>query len=73
MAEAAVRSWKAEVQPVEMGCRGFVTSSTSVLLKDLRISGQELRKALANSRRKISLIWISSFDCGGPDSSEGIL
>lgn len=46
VAEAAVRGWKAEEWPVDVGCRGFVTSSTSRLLKDLGISAQALRKAI---------------------------
>ncbi len=38
--------WKAKVYPVEVGCRGFVASSTIRLLKDLGIHGQALRQTI---------------------------
>ena len=40
--DAQQRGWKAKVYPVEVGCRGFVASSTIRLLKDLGIHGQAL-------------------------------
>ncbi|KAL7843651.1 hypothetical protein AOLI_G00251630 [Acnodon oligacanthus] len=37
--DAQQRGWNAKVYPVEVGCRGFVASSTIRLLKDLGIHG----------------------------------
>ncbi len=43
-AEAEQRGWRASVRPVEVGCRGFITTSTLNLLKELGIHGQALRR-----------------------------
>ncbi len=45
-AEAEDRGWKVNVHPVEVGCRGFVASSTTRLLKEVGIRGQAQRKTL---------------------------
>lgn len=45
-ADAQQRGWKAKVCPVEVGCRGFVASSTIRLMKDLGIHGQALQKTV---------------------------
>ncbi len=45
-ADAQQRGWKAKVYPVEVGCRGFVASSSIRLLKDLGIHGQALRQTI---------------------------
>lgn len=45
-AEAVQRGWKADICPVEVGCRGFVATSTLKLLKDLGIVGQALRQTI---------------------------
>lgn len=66
VAEAAARGWKAEVRPVEVGCRGFVASSTTRLHKDFGISGQVQRKtikALTNMvERSSHWLWIKRKD-----------
>lgn len=41
-AEAKECGWNTKVHPVEVGCRGFVASSTIRLLKDLGSHGQAL-------------------------------
>ena len=43
-ADAQQRGWNAKINPVEVGCRGFVASSTIRLLKDLGIHGQAHRR-----------------------------
>ncbi len=45
-AEAEDRGWKVNVRPVEVGCRGFVASSTTRLLKEVGIRGQAQRKTI---------------------------
>ena len=45
-AEARQRGWNAEVRPVEVGCRGFVGTSTTKLLRDLGVKGQSQRTAV---------------------------
>ena len=45
-ADAQQQGWNAKVYLVEVGCRGFVASSTIRLLKDLGINGQALRKII---------------------------
>ena len=45
-AEAEERGWSVRVRPVEVGCRGFVASSTTRLLKEVGIRGQAQRRAI---------------------------
>ncbi|XP_059360386.1 taste receptor type 1 member 3-like [Carassius carassius] len=45
-AEARHHGWNTEVRPVEVGCRGFVATSTTRLLRDLGIKGQSQRSAI---------------------------
>ncbi|XP_049901864.1 uncharacterized protein LOC126391274 [Epinephelus moara] len=45
-ADAEQRGWKATVLPVEVGCRRFVSQSTTRLLKDMGIRGQAKRQAI---------------------------
>ena len=45
-AEAEQRGWRTQVLPVEVGCRGFVATSTTKLLKSMGIRGQALRQAV---------------------------
>ncbi|KAJ8333436.1 hypothetical protein SKAU_G00414440 [Synaphobranchus kaupii] len=40
-AEAEERGWDVKLRPVEVGCRGFVASSTTRLLKEGRPSGRQ--------------------------------
>lgn len=44
--EAEKRGWKVMVRPVEVGCRGFLASSTKSLLKEVGIRGQVQWKAI---------------------------
>ncbi|XP_077060725.1 cadherin-like protein 26 [Siphateles boraxobius] len=44
--EARHLGWNTEVRPVEVGCRSFVATSTTRLLKDLGIKGQSQRSAI---------------------------
>lgn len=44
--DAQQRGWKVSVCPVEIGCRGFVATSTVKLLKELGILGQTLRQTI---------------------------
>ena len=64
--DAIQRSWNAKVCPVEVGCRGFVASSTIRLLKDLGIHGQALRQTIRAvseaAERGSQWIWIKRKD-----------
>ncbi len=65
-ADAQQRGWKAKVYPVEVGCRGFVASSTIRLQKDLGIHGQALRQTIRSvseaAERSSQWIWIKRKD-----------
>ena len=65
-AEAEDRGWKARVCPVEVGCRGFVASSTAKLLREVGIRGQAHRQAikeLANTAERTShWLWMKRSD-----------
>ena len=50
-AEAEQRGWRAQVLPVEVGCRGFVATSTTKLLKQMGVRGQASRKAISGCQR----------------------
>lgn len=59
-AEAGERGWNIRVLSGEVGCRGFVASSTTRLLRGLGVRGQAQRKAIkevANSA-KTSSDWL---------------
>ncbi|KAL6471530.1 hypothetical protein MHYP_G00201800 [Metynnis hypsauchen] len=60
------RGWNAKVYPVEVGCRGFVSSSTIRLLKDLGIYGQALQQTIRSvseaAERSSQWIWIKRKD-----------
>ncbi len=43
-ADAEERGWTVKVYPVEVGCRGFVASSTIRLLKEVGFRGQVQRR-----------------------------
>lgn len=45
-AECREAGWKAVICPVEVGCRGFVGSSTARLLRDMGCTGARHRKAM---------------------------
>ena len=46
VAECREAGWRASVWPVEVGCRGFVGSSTARLLRDMGCTGAGHRKAM---------------------------
>lgn len=73
-AEATQRGWNTKVYPVEVGCRGFVASSTIRLLKELGIHGQALRKTIRSlseaAERSSRWIWLKRKDpCWAPSTS----
>ena len=65
-AEAEQRGWRAKVCPAEVGCRGFVATSTVRLMKDLGISGQVLRQAIKElsrlAERSSQWLWLKRKD-----------
>ena len=64
-AAAELRGCKAQV-PVEVGCRGFVASSKTKLLKRMGVRGQALRKAIKSlseaAERSSNWLWIMRKD-----------
>lgn len=38
--------WRTTIYPLEVGCRGFVGTSAVQLMRDLRVAGGSLQKAL---------------------------
>ena len=65
-ADAEDRGWKARFRPVEVGCRGFVASSTAKLLREVGVRGQAHRQAikeLANTAERSShWLWLKRSD-----------
>ena len=61
-AQARRNGWRAEVLPVEVGCRGFVSKSTTWLLKKMGVTGASHRKAVraleVAAERSSNWIWI---------------
>ncbi len=45
-AEASQNGWKTSIFPVEVGCRGFVATSTTSLLKKIGLKGRSLQQAI---------------------------
>ncbi|KAK0141131.1 hypothetical protein N1851_021872 [Merluccius polli] len=43
-ADVQQRGWRAKVRPVEVGCRGFVATSTSRLLREMGVRGKVLKR-----------------------------
>ncbi|KAJ8352263.1 hypothetical protein SKAU_G00237390 [Synaphobranchus kaupii] len=64
--QAAQNGWKTKIFPVEVGCRGFVATSTIVLLKKMGVRGRSLQqaiKSLSNAAEKSSnWLWIKRKD-----------
>ncbi len=50
-ADAQQQGWKASVRPVEVGCRGFVATSTSRLLREMGVRGKAHRQAVKDLSR----------------------
>ncbi|TWW57325.1 hypothetical protein D4764_07G0000440 [Takifugu flavidus] len=75
-AEAEERGWSVKVWPVEVGCRGFVSRTTTKLLKEMGIRGQAQRRAvkeLAATAEQSShwlwlkrrdILWVAKSSCG---------
>ncbi|XP_016393986.1 anthrax toxin receptor 1-like [Sinocyclocheilus rhinocerous] len=65
-AEAEERGWTVKVYPVEVGCRGFVASSTIRLLKELSIRGQVQRRIVREfstvAERSSHWLWLKRMD-----------
>ncbi|XDV11573.1 hypothetical protein PO909_000474, partial [Leuciscus waleckii] len=65
-AEAEGRGWNVKVWPVEVGCRGFVASSTTRLLKEVGIRGQSQRRAIKElataAERSSHWLWLKRWD-----------
>lgn len=65
-AEAKHCGWNTEVCPVEVGCRGFVGTSTTKLLRDLGIKGQNQRTAVKAAseaaERSSQWLWLKRND-----------
>ena len=65
-AEAEQRGWRTQVLPVEVGCRGFVATSTTKLLKMMGVRGQVFRKAVMSlseaAERSSSWLWMKRKD-----------
>ena len=50
-ADAQQQGWKAKVCPVEVGCRGFVATSTTRLLREMGVRGKAHRQAVKDLSR----------------------
>ena len=50
-ADAHQNGWKARVCPVEVGCRGFIATSTSRLLREMGVRGKAHRLAIKDLSR----------------------
>ena len=65
-AEAEQRGWRARVFPVEVGCRGFVATSTTKLLKGMGVRGQAFQQAVKSlseaAERSSRWLWIKRKD-----------
>ncbi|MGH0152675.1 UNVERIFIED_CONTAM: hypothetical protein FKN15_052940 [Acipenser sinensis] len=66
--EAYKRGWRVQVYPVEVGCQGFVTHSTTRFLRDVGFSGQELHRTVKNlseaAERSSNWLWLRRKDSG---------
>ncbi|XP_078118984.1 uncharacterized protein LOC144525794 [Sander vitreus] len=71
-ADAQQEGWNAKVCPVEVGCRGFVATSTSRLLREMGVRGKAHRqvvKDLSRAAEKGSQwLWIKRTASPGPSS-----
>lgn len=70
-AEAEQQGWNVKICPVEVGCQGFVATSTIRLMKDLGISGQALSQAIKETSRAVEWrsqwLWLKRKDlCWSP-------
>lgn len=65
-ADAKQQGWKVEVRPVEVGCRGFVATSTSRLLREMVVRGKTHRQAVKDlskaAEKGSQWLWIKRKD-----------
>ncbi|TWW71679.1 hypothetical protein D4764_16G0001760 [Takifugu flavidus] len=65
-AEAEGRGWSVKVWPVEVGCRGFVSRTTTKLLKEMGIRGQAQRRVVkelaATAEQSSYWLWLKRRD-----------
>ena len=65
-AEAEQRGWRTKLLPVEVGCRGFVATSTTRLLKTMGVRGQAFRQAVKSlseaAERSSNWLWLKRKD-----------
>ncbi|TWW81830.1 hypothetical protein D4764_01G0016450 [Takifugu flavidus] len=65
-AEAEGRGWSVKVWPVEVGCRGFVSRTTTKLLKEMGIRGQAQRRVVkelaATAEQSSHWLWLKRRD-----------
>lgn len=60
------RGWTVKLHPFEVGCRGYVASSTSRLLREIGVRGQAHRRAIKylaeTDERSIHWLWLKRKD-----------
>lgn len=60
--EVVQNGWKVRIFPVEEGCRGFVTTSTTSLLRKIGVRGRSLQQAIKSlsnaAERSSNWLWI---------------
>lgn len=65
-ADAQQQGWKAFVRPVEVGCRGFIATSTSRFLREMGVRGKSHRQAVkdlaAAAEKGSRWLWIKRKD-----------
>ena len=59
--DSARREWKTRIWAIEVGCRGFLDASVSVLLKDMGLRGREKKAILKEigeeAENASSILW----------------
>ncbi len=65
-AEASQNGWKTSIFPVEVGCRGFVATSTTSLLRKIGVKGRSLQQAIKSissaAEKSSNWLWIKRKD-----------
>ena len=64
--EAAQNGWKTSIFPVQVGCRGFIATSTTSLLRKVGVKGRSLQQAIkaisAAAEKSSNWLWIRRND-----------
>ena len=64
--DAQHQGWNVKVRPVEVGCRGFVATSTSRLLREMGVRGKAHRQAVkdlsAAAEKGSQWLWVKRKD-----------